>query len=133
MYACLTTAKLGGSSEFSLTSTMLFGVYIQSWGRTFLLVNINRPDGATYSQTVYVTNTSWFLRLLEVNVLRSEHLIYHKNHQEPLIYGVFREKKTKALRFIRGAGHRLIPESLAPEVQAVYEETLIYKHTFARL
>ena len=61
------------------------------------IININRPDGATYSQTVYVPKYSprhaWFLRLLEVNVLRSEHLIYL------LIYGVFRKKK--ALSFIR--------------------------------
>ena len=69
------------------------------------IINVNSPDGATYSQTVYVPKYSprhaWFLRLLEVNVLRSEHLIYHKNHKEPLIYGVFR-KKIKELRFIRG-------------------------------
>ena len=68
------------------------------------IININRPDGATYSQTVYVPKYSprqaLFLRLLEVNVLRSEHLIYHKNHEEPLIYGI--SKKIKALRFIRG-------------------------------
>ena len=60
------------------------------------IININHPDGAAYSQTVYVPKYSprhaWFLRLLEVNVLRSEHLIYHKNHEEPLIYGVFRKK-----------------------------------------
>ena len=39
------------------------------------IININRPDGATYSQTVYVPKYSprreWFLRLLEVKVLRS--------------------------------------------------------------
>ena len=53
------------------------------------IININRPDGATYSQTVYVSKYSpqraQLLRLLEVNVLCSEHLIYHKNHPEPLI------------------------------------------------
>ena len=41
------------------------------------IININRPDGATFSQTVYVPKYSprhaWFLRLLEVKVLRSEH------------------------------------------------------------
>ena len=46
------------------------------------IININRPYGATYSQTVYVPKylprRAWFQRLLEVNVLRSEHLIYHK-------------------------------------------------------
>ena len=53
------------------------------------IININRPDGATYSKTVYVSKYSpRLLRLLEVNVLRSEHLIYHKNHQEPLIWGI---------------------------------------------
>ena len=60
------------------------------------IININRPDGATYSQTVYVPKYSprhaWFLRLLEVNVLRSENFIYHKNHEELLIYGVFIKK-----------------------------------------
>ena len=68
------------------------------------IININRPYGATYSQTVYVPKYSpwcaWFLRLLEVNVLHSEQLIYHKNHQEPLIWGIL--KKIKALRFICG-------------------------------
>ena len=70
-----------------------------------IIISINRPDGATSSQTVYVPKYSprraWFLRLLEVNVLRSEHLNYHENHKEPLIYGVF--KKIKVLRFICGA------------------------------
>ena len=84
------------------------------------IININHPDGAMYSQTVYVPKYSpryaWFLRLLEVNVLHSEHLIYHKNHEEPLIYGVFR--KNKGVTF-HSWGRRLIPESLAPEVQAV--------------
>ena len=46
------------------------------------IININRPYGVTYSHTVYVPKYSprraWFLRLLEVYVLRSEHLIYHR-------------------------------------------------------
>ena len=46
------------------------------------IININRPYGATYSQTFYVPKYSprcaRFLRLLEVSILRSEHLIYHK-------------------------------------------------------
>ena len=47
------------------------------------IININSLDGAAYSQTVYVPKDSsraWFLQLLEVNVLLSEHLIYHKIH-----------------------------------------------------
>ena len=56
------------------------------------IININRPYGATCSQTVYVSKYSpwraWFLQLFEVNVLRSEHLIYHINHQEPLLCGI---------------------------------------------
>ena len=48
------------------------------------IININRLYGTTYSQTVYAPKNSlqltWFLKLLEVNVLRSEHLIYHDNH-----------------------------------------------------
>ena len=47
------------------------------------IININ-SYGATYSQTVYVPKYSlgraWLLPLLEVNVLHSEHLIYHKNN-----------------------------------------------------
>ena len=47
------------------------------------IININRPDGSTYNQTVYVPkylqHASIVSGLLEVNVLRSEHLIYHKN------------------------------------------------------
>ena len=51
------------------------------------IININRPDGAMYSQTVYVPKYSprhaWFLRLLEVNVLRSEHLFTIKTTKNP--------------------------------------------------
>ena len=49
------------------------------------IININRSCGAT-SQMVYVPKYSprraFLLLLLEVNVLRSEHLIYYKkkNH-----------------------------------------------------
>ena len=60
--------------------------------------------------------SAWFLRFLEANVLRSEHLVCHKNHEEPLIYGVFR--KNKGVTF-HSWGRGLIPESLAPEVPAV--------------
>ena len=49
---------------------------------------------------------TWFVRLLKVNVLRSEHLIH----------GVFR--KNKGVTF-HSWGRRLISESLASEVQAV--------------
>ena len=68
---------------------------------------------------------AWFLGLLEVNVLRSEHLNYHKKTLRTLdIRGI--SKKIKALRTFHSWGRRLIPESLAPEdeVQAVYEENV---------
>ena len=56
------------------------------------IININRPYDATYSQTVYVPKYSprhaWFLRLLVVNVLRSEHLIYHKPLTTLDIWGI---------------------------------------------
>ena len=42
-----------------------------TWVRAFYYNNINRPDGATFSQTVYVPKYSpraQFLRLLDVNV-----------------------------------------------------------------
>ena len=72
------------------------------------------------TQTVYIPKyllrRAYFLRLLEVNVLHSEHFIYYKNHLESLIYGVFR--KNKGVTF-HSWGRRLIPESLAPEMQAV--------------
>ena len=55
-----------------------------------------------------------FLRLLEVNAQRSEHLIYHKNHQKHLINGVLKKGVT-----FYSWGQRLIRESLAPELQAV--------------
>ena len=38
------------------------------------IININRPDGATHPQTVYVPKYSpraWSLRLLEANILRN--------------------------------------------------------------
>ena len=61
--------------------------YVQLLRVFSTITNINHPDGATYSRTVYVQKYSprararvWFLRLLEVNGLRSEHLFYHKNH-----------------------------------------------------
>ena len=77
--------------DYLLSTVFLFGGCVIS-----TIININCPDGATFSQTVYVPKYSprhaWFLRLLEVNVLRSKHLIYHKNNEEPLIYGVFRKK-----------------------------------------
>ena len=77
------------------------------------ITNINRPEGATCSQTVY----AWFLELLEVNVLRSEHLIYNKkNTKNPWYTGYF--EKNKGVTF-HSWGLRLIPESLASEVQAV--------------
>ena len=65
-----------------------FRVLSNTWVLQLLLstiININRLDGATCSQTVYGPNYSprtraWFLRLFEVNVLRSEHLIYHKKN-----------------------------------------------------
>ena len=95
-----------------------------------VLRNINRPDGATYSQTVYVAARAWFLRLLEVNVLRSEHLIYHKNNQEPLICGVFR--KIKALRFIRGVEDFSL-KVWSPRGKQSRKKTLTYKHALARL
>ena len=75
------------------------------------IININRQYGATYSQTVYVPKYSsgfcdcWKLKFYAA-------LIYHQNHKEPLIYRVFR--KNKGVMF-----HSLIPESLAPEVQAI--------------
>ena len=85
------------------------------------IININHLYGATYSQTVCVLKYSprhaWFLRLLEVKVLRSEHFVYHKkNTKDPLVYGVF--LKNKSVMF-HSWGRRLIPESLASEVQAV--------------
>ena len=43
-------------------------------------------------------------------------LFYHKNNKEPLIHGVSR--KNKVVMF-HSWGRRLIPDSLAPEVQAV--------------
>ena len=74
--------------EYLLSTVFLLCIGMRprayTWVRAFYYNNINRPDGATYSQTIYVPKYSprraWFLRLLEVNVLRSEHLIYHKNH-----------------------------------------------------
>ena len=89
-----------------------------TWMHAFYY-NLNRPDGAKYSQTVYIPKYSQHAHVrgfcdCEVNVLRSEHLIYHKNDLEPLIYGIFRKSVTFHLW-----GRRLIPESLAQEVQAV--------------
>ena len=93
-------------------------------------INVNRPYGTTHSQMVYVLKYSpqrtWFLRLLEVNVLHSEHLIYHKNHQEPLIYGVL--QKNKCVTF-HSWGRRLIPESLVPEENV---NITTYKHTYIK-
>ena len=75
-----------------LFSTMFFIVYwslVCDFGPIHgcvvsTIININRLYGAMYSQTVYVPkylpHCAWFLRLLEVNVLHSEHLIYHKKN-----------------------------------------------------
>ena len=57
-------------------------------------------------------------------VLCSEHLIYQKNHEEPLIYGVF--LKNKGVTF-HSWGHKLIPESMVPE------EENVNKYMLARL
>ena len=51
-----------------ITWTRLLGVYVLSWGRAFLLVNINRPDGATCSQTVYVPKYSARARVVSAIV-----------------------------------------------------------------
>ena len=74
------------------------------------IINIKCQYSATYSQTVYVPKYSprheWFLRLLEVKVLHSFDL-----PSKPL--------RTLDIWGILKRGHRLIPESLAPEVQAI--------------
>ena len=58
--------------EYLLTTVFLL------WVRAFYYNNINRPyDVRKYSLHPW---HAWFLQLLEVNVLCSEHLIYHKNH-----------------------------------------------------
>ena len=67
-----------------------------------IIININHTGGATYSQAFYVAKyLPLVLRLLEVNVLRREHLIYHNKTLRTLnIQGI--SKKIKALRFICG-------------------------------
>ena len=62
---------------------------------------------------------AWFLLLLEVNVLRSEHIIYHKNHSESLIYGVYTGYLRKKSVSFHSWGRILIPDSFSPEMQAV--------------
>ena len=63
-----------------LSTIFVLGIGLRPRANTWVLptiININRPDGATYSQTVYVSKYSQRARGLEVNVLSSEHLIYH--------------------------------------------------------
>ena len=87
------------------------------------IININRPDGATYSQTVYVPKYSSREHLGKLTFYVANISFTIKTTKYHLYTGYF--EKIKALRFIC---RRLIPENLAPEVQIkIYANSIIVR------
>ena len=75
--------------------------YVQLLRVFSTIIDINRPDGATYSQTLYVMKYSPRARGFCYCWNHCKHLVHHKDLLRTLVIrGI--SNKIKALRFIRG-------------------------------